>query len=366
MKDISEKIIFHALFAGASFSCMLALGQLAIRNKRHSNFIAMALWLCVGILLFDVCAEMTAAHHDAVWFPDAYEPALNFFIGPLLWFYFRSLIEPSFKLTRRTLCHFIPGAVFFPVNVLLWLASSHNPGLPVSAGATAMYLLYVFSYLSILVYMSLCLKMGISSRRAPASNSRRIVFFTLALIFELYAATVLMLIGAATDGATLFQAAGLLTVQVILSIFILGHRYPDFMHIFARELSRGRYERSKIRGLETGPVIRRLEEMMEIERIFEDEDLSLASLSRSLGITAHQLSEILNEKLGKNFREFINGYRVRAAMRMLEENAEMSVLALAYAVGFKSKSAFNALFRKETGFTPSSFRDRHTSQKKSS
>lgn len=86
-------------------------------------------------------------------------------------------------------------------------------------------------------------------------------------------------------------------------------------------------------------------------------ELSLRSLADQLGIHANQLSWLLNDGFGKNFNEFINHYRVEAFKEMAvdPENANLTILALAYDCGFNSKTVFNTYFKKETGMTPKEF-----------
>ena len=80
---------------------------------------------------------------------------------------------------------------------------------------------------------------------------------------------------------------------------------------------------------------------MKEEKPFADEDLTLQSFAEELEIKSHQLSQILNEILGKNFFQFVNGYRIEEAKNLLKEERERNILWVAYAVGFNSKSSFN-------------------------
>jgi AraC-like DNA-binding protein len=109
------------------------------------------------------------------------------------------------------------------------------------------------------------------------------------------------------------------------------------------------------RGLDVHKVLSQLGEIIEVEEGYRDPEINLQSLSIQLGIPNHQLSKILNESLGMNFRGYINRYRLEEAKRLLIEKSGMSILDIAYAVGFNSKSAFNSAFVKETGLSPSDY-----------
>jgi AraC-like DNA-binding protein len=96
--------------------------------------------------------------------------------------------------------------------------------------------------------------------------------------------------------------------------------------------------------------------MMEKDKLFCDESLSLNRLSHALEISAHQLSAFLNEHYEKNFNSFINGYRIRYACDLLKSDSDTSILSAAFASGFNSYSAFFTAFKKETGQSPREYK----------
>ncbi|MEZ5023652.1 MAG: adenylate/guanylate cyclase domain-containing protein [Chitinophagales bacterium] len=97
--------------------------------------------------------------------------------------------------------------------------------------------------------------------------------------------------------------------------------------------------------------------LFEEEQTYLNPDLSLRSLAEQLEIHPNKLSWLLNESFNKNFNEFVNHYRVRAFKELAKypNNAHLSLLGLAYASGFNSKTVFNTYFKKETGLTPKQF-----------
>jgi AraC-like DNA-binding protein len=67
---------------------------------------------------------------------------------------------------------------------------------------------------------------------------------------------------------------------------------------------------------------------------------------------------VINENLGSNFYNLINKYRINEAQGLIlsPEKSKLKLEAIAYDVGFKSKSTFNEAFKRNTGLTPSQFR----------
>ncbi|EAY30419.1 helix-turn-helix domain-containing protein [Microscilla marina] len=90
------------------------------------------------------------------------------------------------------------------------------------------------------------------------------------------------------------------------------------------------------------------------EKPYLDNNLSLKLLAKALGMHANQLSWLINEKMGENFNQLINSYRVQQFKQLAQNpaNAHLSIIGLAFESGFNSKTVFNTYFKKETGLTP--------------
>ncbi|NLT49709.1 MAG: AraC family transcriptional regulator [Ignavibacteria bacterium] len=118
------------------------------------------------------------------------------------------------------------------------------------------------------------------------------------------------------------------------------------------------YKKSTLSEESAQQYISQLLELLENEKLYTTNNLSLRNLSDKLGISTHLLSEIINTKLNKNFYDLINGYRIEEVKRLIEEDkdAKFNIIALAYDAGFSSKTTFNNLFKKYTNLTPSEYR----------
>ncbi|WP_206610038.1 tetratricopeptide repeat protein [Maribellus luteus] len=96
------------------------------------------------------------------------------------------------------------------------------------------------------------------------------------------------------------------------------------------------------------------------EQPFLIPNLSLRLLADQVEIHPNKLSWLLNERIGKNFNEFINFYRIEyfKELALDPKNNHISLIGLAYESGFNSKTVFNTYFKKETGMTPKEFLSR--------
>ncbi len=88
--------------------------------------------------------------------------------------------------------------------------------------------------------------------------------------------------------------------------------------------------------------------------VVADHNLTLRTLAEKMEVHPNKLSWVLNEKIGRNFNEFINDLRLSVFQQKAVDptNAHLSILGLAYESGFTSKTVFNNFFKKKTGLTP--------------
>jgi AraC-like DNA-binding protein len=106
-------------------------------------------------------------------------------------------------------------------------------------------------------------------------------------------------------------------------------------------------------------LLRRLEQLMTVERIYRRERLTIGSLAAELGVPEYRLRQLINEGLGyRNFNAFLNHYRIGEAKAALvdPEQVEVPVLTIAMDTGFQSIGPFNRAFKAATDLTPTEFR----------
>ncbi|MDP2079894.1 MAG: AraC family transcriptional regulator [Pseudotabrizicola sp.] len=102
-------------------------------------------------------------------------------------------------------------------------------------------------------------------------------------------------------------------------------------------------------------VLSRLDDLFAKDGLHRSEDLSLRRLSRRLGLPDRRASEAVNRLRGVNLSQFVNKYRIQDACGLLSET-DQSILQVALAVGFASKSNFYREFKRIIGLTPSAWR----------
>ena len=122
------------------------------------------------------------------------------------------------------------------------------------------------------------------------------------------------------------------------------------------EAAQVKYGASTLRDVDVDGCLKKLEQLMTHGKAYQNEGLSLASVAGDVGITSHQLSELINTRLGIGFSRYVRECRVKAAKALLISAPSRSILSISMDTGFRSQSAFYAAFKEATGQSPGDYR----------
>ena len=98
-------------------------------------------------------------------------------------------------------------------------------------------------------------------------------------------------------------------------------------------------------------LFERVSAMME-NGLYTHKGLTIAELATTLGTNTKYISSCINTGAGCSFLDYVNGYRVRYAKKMMLENQSVRISEVAEASGFASESSFYRNFKAATGLTP--------------
>lgn len=120
-----------------------------------------------------------------------------------------------------------------------------------------------------------------------------------------------------------------------------------------------KYAGSRLKDTDAKIYVNQLDTFMASSKPYLNPDLTLMQLASDINITPHLLSQIINDQYKLNFFDYINQYRVQEFKTAVAnpKNKNYSLLGIAFECGFNSKSAFNRIFKKSTGLTPSQFKE---------
>lgn len=110
---------------------------------------------------------------------------------------------------------------------------------------------------------------------------------------------------------------------------------------------------------EPDPALARLTALLETERVWEEEGLSLKGLAARVALPEYRLRKLIHEELGhRNFNALLHEHRIAEACRQLSDPslARTPILTIALSVGYASVGTFNRGFREIMGVAPSEWR----------
>jgi AraC-like DNA-binding protein len=201
------------------------------------------------------------------------------------------------------------------------------------------------------------------------AGRRRLRFAVLVstlLLIGLFSASDLMAISPASFGlsGSLLSAVGMLTIAVLggWGLFQPLPVNPSAGAMTAEASTRSAHigpPPDGDRDAVAPPLLRRLDQLMTVERVYRREGLTIAVLAAKLDLPEYRLRQVINEALGyRNFNAFLNRYRIDEAKAALADPSQrdVPVLTIAIDAGFQSIGPFNRAFKAETGMTPTEFR----------
>lgn len=114
---------------------------------------------------------------------------------------------------------------------------------------------------------------------------------------------------------------------------------------------------SEMMDEETEQTYGMVRQAVEDSELIYQTDFSLNMLASLMKLSSAKISRAINRHENMNFPSFINRYRVMKACSMFEDSqfATLTIETIAQNVGFKSRAAFIAAFKKETALTPSEY-----------
>lgn len=256
-------------------------------------------------------------------------------LGPALFYLFsRAIILPDAKISPTLLFHFLPPLLLF--NLARYEVS-----------ISLMFLLGVgySSWLANKIY----------GARAQRKRFRYEMFF-----FALFSVTAIaiLILGITVpyiDHGYFYifyaNSIGLSFALIVAALMV----FPDLLTDIA-EIARLSYATTTLKSVQVPTMVDKLEQLMLTTKLYQNENLNLAMVAEAVGLTSHQLSELINVHFGVGFSRYIREIRVNAAKRLLVTEPNSSILAISMETGFKSQSNFYTAFKEITGLSPGDFR----------
>ena len=150
-------------------------------------------------------------------------------------------------------------------------------------------------------------------------------------------------------------------ISLIMSVFIYVVGYKCYAN--PQQISKVpivKYSNSYLSDAFATSISKKVIEHLEHKAPYKESGYKLTTLAEAIDTTPHIVSQVLNQYMQTSFNELLNNYRIREAKRLLETNPDLSVISVAYTVGFNNKVTFNNSFKKLVGLTPGQFKSNST------
>lgn len=361
--NLYNLLILASVFIGLTF-CLLLIFSKRI-NQKANRFLGLA---SLVIVLWNIWV----LSHDLDFFryvPRFFLIPLNFslVLGPLLYFYTKSISDISFTFSKKYWFHFIPVLLELAVHVIISFEALDKNILATSTSAffSLIPIIQLLAICSVILYSAYALKVIKKYHKWLQNNYSNGSEYSLSWLYRLLFIFALLW----------FLWVPYTLVDYFMFDFTLGipDYYPIYllMSVITIWISVEAYLKPEIILLEpksqpyievekqapNDDIVQKagwLIEQMESNLFYLNPELTLASLAESIEIHPNKLSKIINEGIGKSFSDFVNEYRTQAVVMRLKNPKydQITLLGISFECGFNSKTTFNRVFKEVMGVTP--------------
>ncbi len=387
MKATSFTLLVSLEF-GVVLMCLFSIAYLATIDWKKNR------WLILAFVVFSgpvINGLLSSARYDVLPYNSwILNPAPLLLLFPALYFYTFDLVKPntSTHLTRSV--HTIPFFVFYIINGIIGFELPIN----MMKDETKCYFLIAFMIATISVslfygYQILRL-VWLNQNKYQNQYAETNIFLTLDwlkwMIYILIGMPIIggignyMMLKNGIELSTFPSTITMLFTCCTLAYFSFRQKtlYSQRLPIPKKSESKSVQEKAvgktsisskatktensssniSISKDEKSVYIAQIETYMTEEQPFLNPKIRMPELAKSLKISRHVFSYLINEHYNMNFFYFINQYRIEYAKALLldKENDFYTLETISQMAGFNSKSTFNTRFKELVGKSPTAFK----------
>jgi len=363
---------------GIFLSFFLSLLLTAKKQKKLPDII-LAIWLTIigvhltSYYLYSLDFWSKYPHLIGVTLPI---PLLH---GPMLFLYTLYSLRDEIGLRKVDYLHFLPALLFWLYMCRFYFFYSPEEKIMVDKGLVDDFA--IFSIISLiafiisgLIYPVLAYRQigkyeqliddNFSYDNRLSLNWLKYCIFGTGLLF--LTAGILSVLKEGFGIQLPFNSDFVLYIMVVAFVICVGYFGIRHQNIFSEEKNdkkvqivqsspQSEYKKSGLRQEVAEAAHQRLQKLMLSQKPYTNPKLTLAELASGVDVSPNHLSQIINQYEHMNFHDFVNKYRVEEFVQNATANKNFSILAHALDAGFNSKSAFNHVFKKQKGVTPSKY-----------
>ncbi len=319
-----------------------------------------------------------------------------FFIGPIIYFYTQSLLNPAFTFNKKQFLHLITGILYmlyvfamyiydvFIAKKIYFYANGMDKDFDMwyqIAGQISLLIYFILSLRYYNLYRKLIVQI--------ASNADAVLFkwiknYLIAFLIMIVSPYLFDIINfyfpndnSYKDGWWFYLFYSLILYYIAITGYAnsvetkIGFKLSVFnkkpILLLDENLKSSKLEENTI-DIEyevyvekISPEIElwknKIENLIKEQKLYQNPELSLSEISKKLQTNTSIISKAINQGFAMNFNDFINNYRIEAVKELFVkgEHKKSTLIGIAYDCGFNSKATFNRAFKKNTGFSPKDY-----------
>ncbi len=362
MENVLTQLVNFA-FLQSVFLLLIYLFSSKVRKSVNPYLIVLVVVMMVGLLgriwifSFDGRPRLYSLSEYAI-----------FLFGATVYLFTKSTLFGRNVFKRADLVHYIPGILYIiVVSVYYVFAPAELIKSRVESGQLFI-VVSIFVSTGLVVnttYWALAVRLFISFRKQlsnEVSFSVRHSFLRNFLIVVgvcLLIWLVIFIIGVTGESWLERSVRPFIWMALCLLMLFISYysiKEPEFLKVSGK-LPSTKYAQSKLSNSELEKLKQRLDQLMEEKKPYLNRNLMKADLAEMLGVNNPEVARLLNEKIGMNFFEYVNYFRIREFIELakMDRAKNLTFFGIAQEAGFNSKTTFNKSFKKIMGTSPSEY-----------
>lgn len=293
-------------------------------------------------------------------------------VGPLIYFYITSLLDPAFKRGNIKKIHFLPAIIDFvpTITVVIFFAGVFMGLIAPDPAPWGIFIDTFNTYadiprwLSITMYLWYSIKYVASLKNSGGGASTNIEwinqFLRLFLVFQGICLLYLIFYLHPSFRNILLEKFNWFPVYIPVAVMIYWLGLKGLLIAYSH---RRNAQKANVADLTLTPgtiqdIILQLKHSMEVDKLYLNPHLSVTILSQHTGIAQKNISAVLNRQMQSSFNDFVNHYRIEMFKEKIRqpESSHLTMAGVALECGFNSQATFQRVFKELTGTSPSAFR----------
>jgi AraC-like DNA-binding protein len=392
--SLKSSVLFVFFLHGIVFSILLLIKGLQTETKA-------SLWLSLFTILcsFYIAPFMLGY---AGWYSQQpyrdilfYIPFQQLFVlPPVLYFYFKTLLDRSFRFSRKDYIHFIPASIYLIYSLIIFLVDKVllKEYYFYEDGKDKDFSLWyqITGLLFLGFYLIQSLRIYNNYKRITyneVSFAESVMFkwakrFLVAFLILIFIRILFFIFNPEWDAfgskfwyyvcfSILFYYISISGyANSIYSVTSFKNSFVNFESNLTLETDNGFEKGSTVVAFDADKLKddfielpdldtwkEKIEFLMKIDKMYQNPQLVISDVSSKLGTHSKKVSQVINQGFTMNFNDFVNQHRIEALLQKIAEGEHsiQTLLSIALECGFNSKSTFNRAFKRATSLSPKEY-----------